>query len=223
MISSLVAALMRYELRATFRRVCWVGDPPGLPPDSPVVIYANHHHYYDGHLMSLLLRTLDRPGRLWMAEWDHFPFFAAVGAQPFPPDDPQRRIVTIRRTIRHLESHRQGALVYFPEGALRRPSAGIGPFPESAFSRLGRLLPSATWWPVAISVTWWGESRPTALLSGGAVTTHPPADARARLSALWSDLRTAPPRSTDVLLKGRRSPSEIWSFSFLRGFFERYL
>ena len=72
---------MRQALRRAFRRVSWAGPPPTLPPHTPVVLYANHHNFYDGYLAWLVIHhMLQRPTLTWMAEWDRYPFFAAVGA-----------------------------------------------------------------------------------------------------------------------------------------------
>ncbi len=223
MIARLVEALIPHELRRTFRRVCWVGDAPELP-EAPVVLYANHHYFYDGYLLWLLTRrVLDRPGLTWMADWDRFPFFAAAGAQPFPPDNPARRRATLRRTAHHFRTRPDTVLVYFPEGVLHAPENGILPFPPRAFDRLARLFPTAWWWPVALHVTWWGDARPTALLTGGAPHAAPDGSEHARLERLWHALRRERPTPTTTLMEGRRSPSETWSFSLARRFFERYL
>jgi 1-acyl-sn-glycerol-3-phosphate acyltransferase len=214
---------MRHELRTSFRRVCWVGAWPSLPPETPVVIYANHHHFYDGHLIWLLTKKLDRPGITWMDDWDRFPFFAAVGAYPFPHDDPRRRRTTLRQTARLFRDRPNTMLAYFPEGTLHRPAEGILPFSGDVMQRMGRLFPSAAWWPLAINVTWWGDAQPTALMSGGPVSANPPSEPHTQLQTLWRALRETPSEPTHTLLDGRRSPSEIWSFTFARGFFKRYL
>jgi len=219
----LVEALLRHDLRRSFRRVCWVGDWPPAPPDGPVIAYANHHHYYDGHLGWLLFQErLDRSATLWMAEWDRFPFFGALGAQPFPPDDPARRAATLRRTARRFRDTPQTVLIYYPEGELKSPDGGIRPFDPDALTRLAGLYPEAQWWPFAVHVTWRGDARPTALLTGG-----PPHEAdgheRERLVDRWTTLRQAAPGPTRLLLDGTRSASDRWSFSVLASFFERYL
>lgn len=219
----LVEAFLWFDLYRAFRRVCWVGDWPPDLPDGPVIAYANHHHFYDGHLAWLLFQSqLDRPPTLWMAEWDRFPFFAAVGAQPFPPDDPLRRAATLRRTARRFRTQLRTVLVYYPEGTLHSPDAGIRSFDASAVKRLARLYPEATWWPYAVHVTWCGNSSPTVLLTGG-----PPHEVdgteRARLERLWHDLRGPEDRSTHTLLHGSRGLEEWWDFSFAASFFERYL
>ena len=219
----LVEALLRSDLRGAFRRVYWVGSWPPALPDGPVIAYANHHHYFDGHLGWLLFQErLARPATLWMAEWDRFPFFGAVGAQPFPPDDPSRRAATLRRTARRFRRAPDTVLIYFPEGTLRPPEGGIRDFDAETLHRLAELYPEAQWWPLAVHVTWRGNARPTAYLSGG--PAHPE-DGReeTRLSERWHALHEADPAPRHLLLDGRRGASEIWSFSFTAPFFSRYL
>lgn len=220
----LVEALLRLDLWRAFRRVCWVGEWPPTLPEGPVIAYANHHHFYDGHLAWLLFRQrLERTPTLWMAEWDRYPFFGAVGAQPFPPDNPTRRAATVRRTARQLRTQPRTVLVYYPEGTLHSPDDGLRAFDATATTRLGHLFPDATWWPYAVHVTWWDEAPPTALLTGGS-PHEADGQERARLQDLWHSLRDPTKRtSTRLLLEGFRSPEEQWSFSFAASFFERYL
>jgi len=219
----LVEALLRFDLYRAFRRVCWVGSWPPALPDGPVIAYANHHHFYDGHLAWLLFRArLERSSTLWMAEWDRFPFFAAVGAQPFPPEDASRRAATIRRTARRFRAQPRTVLVYYPEGTLHAPDEGIQTFDASAVDRLARLYPEATWWPYAVHVTWWNEARPTALLAGGSAH-EADGQERSRLRRLWHDLQSPTDRPTRTLLHGSRNLEEWWNFSFASSLFERYL
>ncbi len=219
----LVEALLWFDLYRAFRRVCWRGTWPPALPDGPVIAYANHHHFYDGHLAWLLFRArLERPPTLWMAEWDRFPFFAAVGAQPFPPEDASRRAATLRRTARRFRARPQTVLVYYPEGTLHSPDNGIRSFDEAAVQRLARLYPEAQWWPYAVHVTWRDEADPTVLLAGG--EPHgADGEHHARLKQLWRSLRASPPSPTRTLLQGSRSLEEWWNFSFASSFFERYL
>lgn len=221
---ALVSRLMLRDLRRAFRRVCWVGPPPALPPGEPVVAYANHHAYHDGFLMHLLIEHwLGRTGAIWMEEWDRFPLFAATGAQPFPADEPQRRAATVRRTARRFREQPDTILAYFPEGRLHPPEDGLLPFPADVAPRIDRLLPACRWWPVGIHVTWWGEARPTALLTGG--TPHARADGseRERLDIVWRRLHRPDPEPLTVLLEGATDPSEGRGYDWLRPFFERFL
>ena len=216
--------LVRRTLRRSFRRVAWVGPLPDLPADRPVVIYANHHHFYDGHLLWYFIEsTLDRRGMTWMEDWDAFPFFGPLGAEPFPADDPRRRAATVRRTVERMRAEPRTMLFLFPEGRLHAPEEGILPFPEESFARFDRILPDEKfWWPVATHVTWRGESLPTALLSGGQPHTRADGDEADRLRACWTALRERAVEPSLTVLDGRKSPQESWNFGFLRGLFSRF-
>lgn len=221
LLSRFVSALMVRDLRRAFRRVCWVGPPPALPPGVPVVLYANHHAFFDGYLMWLLAhRLLKRAPLTWMEQWDRFPFFAAVGALPFPPDEPARRTATLRKTIAQFRARPDSVLVYFPEGRLHAPDEGLLPFPPERFARLDRLFPEKCWWPVALHVTWWGEPTPTALLTGGAPHARAHGREHEALAEALARLRTVSPHPTPrVLLEGQTGRHENWDFSFARSFF----
>lgn len=213
------------DLRKAFRRVCWIGPMPDLCADLPVVLYANHHNYYDGHLLWLVVdRLLGRSPTLWMADWDQFPFFAPSGALPFPPADARRRSATIRRTVRCFREQPETVLIYFPEGRLHVPEEGVHPFEKHTFARLDRLFPEKLWWPVALHVTWRGEAHPTAFLTGGTPHARACGEEPQRLRGLLDRLRSPePPAPAQLLLEGRKDPSERWDFSFTAPFFERYL
>lgn len=210
-------------LRSTFRRVCWVGPLPDLPPDRPVAGYFNHHSFYDGYLgWALAHFLLKRAPITWMADWEAYPFFATVGAYPFPFDDPKQRVATIRRTAQRFEDPKT-FLIYFPEAELHRPEDGILPFDTAPFQRLDRLFPPKVWWPVAFHATWWGESLPTLLMAGG--TPHPVStgDEHERLTATLETARQAHRTEARTILDGHASPDERWNLSFAAPFFKRYL
>jgi len=207
----------------SFRRICWVGPWPPRLPEGPVIAYTNHHSYYDGHFAWLLFRhALARPTTLWMAEWDRFPFFGALGAQPFPPESPRRRAATLRRTARRFRANPTTVLVYFPGGELRPPDDGIAPFDADTPRRLARLYPEATWWPYATHVTWQGDAAPVVRLRGG-----PPHDAdgreRERLLRQWRALQDGDSFRGHTLARGVPGGAEQWDFSSAAPFFERYL
>ncbi len=224
MIPRLVGHLIRHSLATSFRRICWAGPMPDWPRDRPVVLYANHHNFFDGYLLWYLLTAgANRLSMTWMEDWDRFPFFAAVGAYPFPADDASRRFATMRKTATRMRRHPASGLYYFPETRLHPPEEAILPFNAASFERFDRLFPEKLWVPIAIHITWWGESLPTAVLQAGTPHALATGDEHERLTALWQGLRTAVPAETSVLLEGRSSPNESWNMRFLRGFFSRYL
>lgn len=215
-----VESLMQRSLRKAFRRVCWVGDLPTFSPASPVILYINHHHFYDGFLAWLVIdRLLHRPGLTWMEELDRFPFFRAAGALPFPADDPIRRATTMRTTMRRFRTTPAPALAYFPEGRLHSPDEGIVPFDTTLLARLDRLLLDALWWPLGIHVTWWNEAMPTVLLGGGDPHAAISGEEPERLRSVWQAVRCSKPPDCQTLLEGRRSTPERINLSFLRGYF----
>lgn len=191
----------------------------------PVILYANHHHFFDAHFLWFVLNDrMRRPTTVWMEDWDAFPLFAAVGAQPFPSNDARRRSATVRRTARRFREAPRTGMVYFPEAELHAPASGIHPFPDGAATRLGRLYPEAVWWPIAIDVTSWGDKYPTVCLMPGAIEDSPDGRERDRLLRLWHTLRERGPNAPHhTLIDGHRSPTDVWDLSRTTPFFERYL
>lgn len=219
-------ALIERDLRRSFRRVVWVGEGPSLPPDRPVVAYANHHAYFDSYLVQrLAARTLGRPFVVWMEKWDEVPLFGPVGALPFPADDARRRARTVRETARRLAAG-PALLLLYPEGAMGPPDAGLAPF-RTDLPRLARVLPPETlWWPLALRVTDWGHARPTALLTAGPVHETPDGRERERLGTALERLRQSRPGDLEmgrarVLLEGSPGPDERWNLARLAPLFRR--
>ena len=224
MLAHLVSRLMLRSLEKGFRRICWVGPKPQLDASKPVVLYANHHTFYDGYVLWLLAdRMLGRSTLTWMEEWDRFPLFGAVGALPFPADDPGRRLKTIRGTRRRMQKDTSTLFIYFPEGRLHAPEEGILPFPAENLIDLDRFLPEKQWWPVAIHFTTRGESLPTLLMSGGEPHANADGLEAKRLESVWQSLRSSAGECSTVLLEGRKGPEEGWDLSVFRTWFERYL
>lgn len=222
MIRRLGYRLLVRTLRRQFRRIVWRG--PWHPPaaDRPVILYANHHAFYDAQILGYLIEVvLGRRSAVWMEELERFPFLAVLGAFPFPADDTGRRLRTIRETARLMAADPATMLIYFPEAHLHSADEGIRPFPADRLERLGGVLPKAQWWPVALSVTGWHEATPTVLLTGGTSRDVPPTDAHLELDTLQTSLK-APVRPDDrLLLEGRSAPNERWDFSRLGRVFLR--
>lgn len=219
-------ALIERDLASAFRRVVWVGERPALSPGRPVVLYANHHAYFDSFLLwRLIARTLERPFIVWMEKWDAVPLFGPLGALPFPPEDATRRMRTIRETARRMESG-PAILLLYPEGEMRPPDSGLGPW-RADLVRLARLLPAnALWWPLAVRVTDWGQASPTALLAAGEPHEIPDGSERQRLQAVLDRLHEARPSdlasgAAYVLQEGKQGPDERWDLSRLGPLFRR--
>lgn len=156
-----VGALVRRSVRQGFRRVGW--RPPARPLPRPVVLVANHHNWFDGHLMFVACAALDVPFRVWMEELGQFPPFRHVGARPYPFGDAAARAATVRGSVRELRAG--GALVLFPEGVLRPPPE-VRPFGRAPVV-LARAVPGLTFVPVAVRSRHALHERPEAFLQFG--------------------------------------------------------
>ena len=219
---------IRAELRG-LRRVVGVGGIEADPaPGRPLVLYANHHVYPDSFLLwHLVTQVWDRPMIVWMEAWDRAPLFGPVGALPFPDGDARRRVRTMRETARRMAADARTALYLYPEGAMRVPDDGLGPF-RADLARLGRVLPdTVAWVPVGIHAAWWGESRPTGVLALGEAHDTPDGDEPARLAAALDAARAARPADLEtgaarLLLDGPPGADERWDLSRLAGLFERW-
>jgi hypothetical protein len=189
----------------------------------PVILFANHHYWWDGYLGYWLIRAWGRRMVVWMESYRRFPPFGAIGALPFPPDDPMARACAVRRTVQILRTE-PAALLLFPEGVLHGDTERLLPFQRS-LHWLACRVPQAMLLPLAIHIEPSYHQYPRAYLSvgapfqsastdetawlaeaAGAVETllrQTRADARA---ALTDDEHTA--RGFQVLLQGTRSIHE---------------
>jgi hypothetical protein len=190
----------------------------------PVILFANHHYWWDGYLGYWLIRAWGRRMVVWMESYRRFPPFGAIGALPFPPDDPMARARTVKRSVQALRTEPATALLLFPEGTLHGDTERLLPFQRS-LHWLACRVPQATLLPLAIYIEPSYHQYPRAYLSvgapfqsastdetawlaeaAGAVETllrQTRADARA---ALTDDEHTA--RGFQVLLRGALSIHE---------------
>ena len=136
-------------------------------PSCPVILFANHHYWWDGFLGYWLIRALGRRMVVWMEAYRRFPPFGAIGALPFPPDDPQVRARTVRRTVQILRTEPATALLLFPEGVLHGDTERLLPFQRSLHWLVCRV-PQATLLPLAIHIEPSYHQYPRAYLSVGA-------------------------------------------------------
>jgi 1-acyl-sn-glycerol-3-phosphate acyltransferase len=223
-LRKLVEAIILRDLRTSFRRVTLIGGIPEFETGLPVVLYANHHSYYDGYVGWLVASSvLKRSIRTWVREWDTFPLFAPLGALPFPAEDPIRRAISMRQTQRHLTKDPQSVFLYFPEGNLHPASEGILPFDTEHMRRLSGLLPKAIWSPMAIHVESWCDARPVLLVAIGAGHLELDGNEVHRLEQLWNRLRATPPLSGTDILIGKPGANERWSMKPLANYFRRFI
>ena len=222
------AQTMTQSLRAAFRRTVWAAPALEDPaPGRPLVVYANHHVYHDSFLLwHLLTRGLGRPIVVWMAEWERAPIFGPIGALPFPDDDARARAQTIRETARRMTADARTALFVYPEGHMHPPEDGLLPF-KADLPRLARVLPdTAAFVPVGLRTSWWGQSRPTAILGAGEAHGTPDGTERERLAAVLDRLGGVRPGDLDLghaitVFDGQPGPDERWDLSPVAPLFRR--
>ncbi|HEX8386887.1 MAG TPA: 1-acyl-sn-glycerol-3-phosphate acyltransferase [Rubricoccaceae bacterium] len=222
------ARTMTGSLRAAFRRAVWDGPALADPaPGRPLVVYANHHVYHDSFLLwHVLTRGLGRPIVVWMAEWERAPLFGPIGALPFPDGDARARAATIRETARRMAADARTALYVYPEGHMHPPEDGLLPF-KADLPRLARLLPpEVAYVPVGVRTSWWGESRPTAVLGAGEAHGTPDGSEPRRLGDVLGRLESVRPADVAegraaVVFDGAPGPDERWDLSPVAPLFRR--
>jgi hypothetical protein len=135
-------------------------------PSCPVILFANHHYWWDGYLGYWLIRAWGYRAIAWMEAYRRFPPFGTLGALPFPPDDPVARACAVRRTVQILRTE-PAALLLFPEGVLHGDTERLLPFQRS-LHWLACRVPQATLLPLAIHIEPSYHQYPRAYLSVGA-------------------------------------------------------
>ena len=136
-------------------------------PSCPVILFANHHYWWDGYLGYWFIRAWGRRMVVWMESYRRFPPFGAIGALPFPPDDPMARARTVKRSVQALRTEPATALLLFPEGTLHGDTERLLPFQRS-LHWLACRAPQATLLPLAIHIEPSYHQYPRAFLSVGA-------------------------------------------------------
>ena len=131
------------------------------------MLFANHHYWWDGYLGYWLIRAWGRRMVVWMEAYRRFPPFGAIGALPFPPDDPMARARTVKRSVQALRTEPATALLLFPEGTLHGDTERLLPFQRS-LHWLACRAPQATLLPLAIHIEPSYHQYPRAYLSVGA-------------------------------------------------------
>jgi hypothetical protein len=133
----------------------------------PVILFANHHYWWDGYLGYWLIRAWGRRMVVWMESYRRFPPFGAIGALPFPPDDPMARARTVKRSVQALRTEPATALLLFPEGTLHGDTERLLPFQRS-LHWLACRVPQVMLLPLAIHIEPSYHQYPRAYLSVGA-------------------------------------------------------
>jgi 1-acyl-sn-glycerol-3-phosphate acyltransferase len=176
--------------------------------EKPTLFVPNHHGWFDGYLMYLVLTKADVPFLMWVEEFNAFPLFGAAGALPFPVGEPLMRARTIRSTLRQVVSGGT-SLVLFAEGVLHAPP-DVLPLGRS-LEFLANKLPAVDVVPVAIHYSFDLHERPEATLVFGEPLRERQDIAgatRMALEGLLDQARRLDPRSLEVLFAGTRDVNE---------------
>lgn len=210
--------MIRRSVRKRFHSVQWI--PPSAPLPEPAILVPNHHGWHDGYLMFHAITRLNVRCVDWIAEYDTFPLFGKIGGLPFPANDPVRRALTIRKTIR-LMRQEQRNLILFAEGTLHRPP-DLLPFGK-ALRTVATQVPTASVIPVAIKYEMGLHERPEAfLLFGKPVESGDKLESRTRdavqylLAELTFRIRQDP-NAFELLAKGTPDVNERWDMRNIPG------
>ncbi len=141
--------LILWSLRRHFRAI-YLHTEFEPDPNRGLILYANHHYWWDGYLGYAIARVWRRQPLAWMEAYRRFPPFGLLGALPFPPSDAQVRMQTIRKTMRMLKNEKRLFLL-FPEGELHADEARLLPFQRS-LGWLAKRLPEVPVAPLAITI-----------------------------------------------------------------------
>jgi 1-acyl-sn-glycerol-3-phosphate acyltransferase len=211
-------ALIRHGLRSQFRGI-YLLEKTQPPSNRSAILFANHHYWWDVYLTYWLVCVhWGRSAIGWMEQARRFPPFGAVGALPFPSNDPLRRARVVRYTLERLRVH-PSVLILFPEGRLHGGESLL-PF-ERSLHWLAMRLPDTPLLPLAIHLVPKVHQYPCAYLMVGA-PFHCDADeaewlqqARHSLESLLQTLRAkvATPEGTEefeCILRGKLSAHERW-------------
>lgn len=159
-----VEAMLRRTLRARFHTIWWEPVAPETLPKGPLVLYANHHTWFDGYLMYQVITRLGIRCVDWITEYHAFPLFGRIGGLPFPVDDLKARSRTMRKTLRWMRTEGR-SLVIFPESHLH-PGPEILPFGR-ALEVVCRQVPGVHAIPVALHTELGLHERPEAWIRLG--------------------------------------------------------
>ncbi len=215
-LGKMVDGMIRRSVRGRFRQVYWI------PPESvghPTVFVPNHHGWHDGYLMYHALSALNLRFLDWITEYDAFPLFGKVGGMPFPANDSNRRVQTIRKTIRLMKSEKRSLMLFGEQQLHRGPQ--VWPM-GGALELIVKKVPDCQVVPVAIRYDMSTHERPEAYLKfGKPIELGPDLLHRTRLSLMreMDRLETTlrlDPELFQVLAKGTFDVNERWDMRRIR-------
>jgi 1-acyl-sn-glycerol-3-phosphate acyltransferase len=204
-----VARYVRWKVRHAFRGLWLRGTLP--PPDSRVLLYANHSSFWDGFVAAELCDAAGWDGYCLMEERNlrRYRFLARLGAFSVRRGDPVSALESLRYASRLLERPRT-AVAIFPEGELRPYRGTPHPLERGVEVLARRARPVCL--PVALRYRFFEHELPDVLLAVGEPHAPAPlAEFASRLRAALDDLPdTRTLADCTPLVRGRRSVMERW-------------
>ncbi|GGL78389.1 lysophospholipid acyltransferase family protein [Wenxinia marina] len=219
------AGVMRRQLASNFRAVRLARPGlPEVPPDRPLMIYANHPSWWDPAIFIALHPRFfpDRQGYgpIDAAMLERYRFMARLGVFGVRQDDPRGAADFLRQAMRVTDVPDR-VLWITAQGRfadVRTRPLGLRPGAAHLMARRPEVLAV----PLAMEYTFWSEKRPEALLRFGA-----PVEARAgegavalgpRLEAALTDTADAlaalavarDPGSFETLIGGARGTGGVY-------------
>lgn len=183
----LLRLYLRNRFRACFHSVRLEMAQPWREPDTPLVLYGNHHSWWDGLLEVEVFHRLQLDFRVMMEERQlrQFPFFRRTGAFGIDVDTAGGRQAGLLYAARFLRGKGKAAraLLLFPEGKLHPSSEGISPF-FGGLAGLARLVPNATFYPLAKHIQQYRHPRPEVIIRMGVPLRQSPSIADDFVQAL---------------------------------------
>jgi 1-acyl-sn-glycerol-3-phosphate acyltransferase len=206
--TALLHRYVQWKLKSAFRGV-WVAG--ALPePGEPLILYANHHGFWDGFLADALVHRAGREGYALMEEQQlrRYRFLTRLGAMSIRRGDRRSALTTLRHAAGVLQ-RRSATLLVFPQGKLERPTAPLR-F-ERGVGVLARLSKRRAV-PLALRYAFFEHEYPDALLAVGEPhEVKSIADCELRLAQQLDRLNTVDvPTALTPVVAGRRSVAEVW-------------
>ncbi len=199
LIANQILKMLFDSMHKSLRGVYIKGDIP----KKPLVLAFNHHSFFDGHLIALLVKLYNMPATLLISKenMERYPMFKLAGAL---------EVNNLREAIRRLNQGEWVAI--FPEGELRY-MGDLGPIRPGA-EYIARKA-GVEILPIALRVVVRGFEHPEAFVLVGEPISHDAGLARA-LGELLRELdrilsNTHPreiPEGFRCVLKGQRSLEE---------------
>ncbi len=149
-------------------RTLLAGLPPGLPPDVPLLLAANHVSWWDPFTLREVQRILRPSSPLFVVmlerELARRPYFRRMGVHGIHPGSGASLRACIRRLRRQRDARPDASVAFFPQGRIwpsfRRP-LGFHP----GVGLLARELAPVVCLPVALHVEPLNDTRATVFAS----------------------------------------------------------